>query len=107
MSDFVTEKTSWDWLQAHMPDEVATALRLFVSVNPSYNGAQWWDCLSVLRDSDSFLDVIDPMAEQVPEWGTLHSFVTLTLIFASRMFHDATTDERVILVRATIANNSR
>jgi hypothetical protein len=103
---FAQEKAAWDWLQAGMPSEIATALRNFTALNPSYRGAEWWDILSILRDSDSHLDVIEPMAEAMSEWGTLQSFVVLTLCYSSRAFYNEwTTAERIIAVRATIDNN--
>ena len=109
MSDFASEKAAWDWLQANMPTEVHIALLHFVGANPSYDGAQWWDVLSVLRDSDSHLDIIEPLAEHFgAEWDTLHSFVTLTLIYASQHFRLMQTENmRAITVRATIADNNR
>ena len=64
--------------------------------------------MSILRDSDSHLDIIEPMSEAMDEWSTLQSFITLTLIYASQMFAtEYTTDMQVYAVRAAIANNKR
>jgi hypothetical protein len=105
---FNKEKAAWDWLQANMYAECEKALRKFVSINPHYNGAEWWDVLSVLCDSDSHLDITEPMCEEMEEWDTLREFVTLTCIYASKPFAtEYTTAMRVTAVQATIDNNSR
>lgn len=106
MSNFKTESEAWAWVKVNMPTEVDAALAKFVSINPHWNGAEWWDCLSVLIDSDSQLDIIEPMADAMPEWSMLHTFIAITLIYASESFATSyTNDMRVVAVRATIANN--
>lgn len=115
MSDanFEAEAQAWRWLQAHMPIEVQAALDKFVSINPHYKGAEWWDVLSVLRDSDSHLDIIEPMVQAMSyedgeTWSVLYSFVTLTLIYTNEHFATMqTTNMRVSTVRTTIANNGQ
>ena len=105
-AQFERSKAAWNWLQAAMPTECDDALRKMVEVTPSMNGAAWWDCLDLLYDSDSHLDIIEPMADVMEEWTILHSYITLTLIYASKQFSvDYTNDMRVNAVRATILNN--
>jgi hypothetical protein len=109
MSDanFEAEARAWQWIKDHMPSEARRALLHFTSLNQSYNGAEWWDVLSILRDSDSHLDIIEPMVEAMDEWDVLRSFVTLTLIYADMMFAtDYTTNMRVTTVRSTIDGNN-
>ena len=102
------ESQAWTWLTTYMPDEVDLALAKFVSINPHYNGAAWWDCLDVLIDSDSHLDITEPMAEAMDEWDILRAFITMTLIYASEAFATTFTDRmRVNAVRATILNNRK
>lgn len=47
-----------------LPGElIEQALTRFVEVNPHYNGADWWDVMEILFDSDAHLDiteVLDP-----------------------------------------------
>lgn len=69
-----------------LPAESAAALATFVRLNPHYQGAGWADCLEVLADSDSHLDVTEPLWEQidhdlVPPGGYLTRII-LTLLYA-------------------------
>lgn len=84
------------WVAHNMPEENKLALERFVRVNPSWNGANWEDCLDVLLDSDSHLDVTEPLAEEDIE---MSSEIGVTLLWA---YGGApTADEvRAILVRA-------
>ena len=50
-----------------MTDDSRRALAAFVKVNPHYNGAHWADCLEVLVDSDSHLDITEPMYDLLSE----------------------------------------
>jgi hypothetical protein len=107
-----TEETAaYTWVAEHMPTEVAQALAQFVAINPRQRGIDWWTTLDILCDCDAHLDIIEPVAEVFKEagdaWTVLHSYVTLTLIYASRVFSvDWTTEQRVMAVRVTIDNNN-
>ena len=102
----VSKGDAWKWVITNMPNEATDALAKFVSINHHYRGAGWEDCLEVLLDSDAQLEVTEPMADAMPEWGALHAAITMTLIYASRVFAtDMTTEQRITAVRATIANN--
>ena len=67
------------WVVEHMPEESKLALARFVKVNPAYNGAGWDDCLDVLLDTDSHLDVTEPLAEEDIE---MSSEIGVTLLWA-------------------------
>ena len=98
-------KASWEWLKRCMPNEVDAALAKFVEINPHYQGAEWWDVLEILRDCDAQLDIVEPVADAIDDWRTLHAYVTLTLIYASRDFSlDYSTEQRVHAVQASIRN---
>jgi hypothetical protein len=80
-------KAAWTWLQAHMPVECDTALTKFVAVNPQLRGIEWWDALDMLDDSDSHLDILEPIADAMEDdWGKTHEYVALTLLYASQKF---------------------
>ena len=109
---FDQEADAYAWINEHMPREEAQALAQFCAINPRMRGIPWWDAMSMLRDSDAHLDVVESMAEIVKEdgdeWTMLHTFVTYTLLYASRLFSvDMNNIERVFALRATIANNGR
>lgn len=72
-----------------LPDESALALDRFITINPSYKGADWSDCLSVLCDSDSNLEVSEPLWEELDAEGFIDDLrrpyitpVILTLYYA-------------------------
>ena len=67
------------WVAHNMPDECKLALERFVKVNPSWNGANWEDCLDVLLDSDSHLEVEEPLYEAL---GTMAPEIGVTLLYA-------------------------
>ena len=67
------------WVAHNMPEECKLALERFVRVNPAWNGANWEDCLDVLLDSDSHLDVTEPLYEAL---GTMSSEIGVTLLWA-------------------------
>ena len=99
------QKAAWEWLKLRMPDEVDAALAKFVEINPHYQGAEWWDVLEILRDSDAQLDIVEPVADAIDDWSDLHAYVTLTLIYASREFAvDYTDEQRVHSVQSSIRN---
>ena len=71
------------WVARMMPDENALALDRFTRVNPAFKGANWEDCLDVLVDSDSHLEVTEPMYEKIgAPYEAMSSYVTITLIWA-------------------------
>jgi hypothetical protein len=49
------------WVRENMPEECVKALATFVRCNPGWNGAGWDDCLDILIDSDSHLELTEPM----------------------------------------------
>ena len=51
------------WVAHNMPDECALALERFTRANPRWRGANWEDCLDMLLDSDSHLELTEPMYE--------------------------------------------
>ena len=51
------------WVNTNMP-EAKQALEHFVTVNPSWNGADWIDCLDQLLDSDSHIELTEPLYEE-------------------------------------------
>lgn len=70
-----------------LPVHAAKALGRFASVNKHYNGAGWADCLDILRDSDSHLDLTETLYARLegvvtPENLRLVSPVALTLYYA-------------------------
>lgn len=91
-----------------MPGESAKALLMFTSMNPTWRGAHWDDVLDVLMDSDSHLDVIEPIIEALPLMDArLVRAVVLTALYADpSSFNDEwSLQERVTAVAATITNN--
>jgi hypothetical protein len=93
------------WVARMMPEECALALDRFVRVNPSYNGANWEDCLDILLDSDAHLEVTEPIYEEI---GALYedksSFVAVTLLWAYGGV--PTADEvRAVLQRTNVHGN--
>lgn len=105
------EAIAYLWVHEHMPAEEVQALARFVDNNPRQRGIQWWDAMSIMRDCDAHLDTVEPMAEAIKdeggEWTVLHTFVTYTILYASRAFYNMPVEQRVIHLRATIENNSR
>jgi hypothetical protein len=73
-------------VEAALPEESAAALARFTTMNPHWRGAHWADVLDVLYDSDSNLDVTEPIYEALrglPEVElALVGYVTLTLLYA-------------------------
>lgn len=108
-----TESAAWARLSEHMPTEIAAALAKFNEVEfgrGRYSGIDWWTALEIMVDCDAHLDIIEPLAEVFKEdgeaWTVLHSYVALTLIYASEAFSITYTDEmRAVTMRAMIENN--
>lgn len=69
------------WVRHNMPEECTLALSRFVRVNPSYNGANWEDCLDILLDSDSHLELTEPLWDEM-DGDPLSSYVGVTLLWA-------------------------
>lgn len=68
-----------------LPAESAAALAAFVRLNPRYRGAGWADCLEVLADSDSHLDITEPLWNQIAHPVVPGGYLTrtvLTLLYA-------------------------
>src|SRR5262245_21128082 len=101
-----------NWVMKHMPAESAKALTTFLQINPRWEGAKWDDCLDVLLDSDSNLEVTEPVYEELDAEGFtakthpgLISAVTLTCFYAERAFSYMTVQMQAIVVKATISDN--
>ena len=101
--------TAYAWVHKNMPTEERQALYRFTDLNPQLQGIPWWDAMEMLLDSDSHLDIIEPMVDEMgEEWGVLHSYVTFTIIYSSRIFATTWSNEmRVNALRATINNNNQ
>lgn len=99
------------WVLEHMPKESNDALIKFTSINPHWRGAGWDDCLDQLMDTDSHLEVVEPLFERSTESvypARLISAVAITLLYASQDFAELSTpDMQWIQVEATIRNNHR
>lgn len=74
-------------VQRALPVQSDLALAYFTTVNPSWRGAEWADCLSVLVDSDSHLEVTEPVWESLNAIGFINDEnrryitpVTITLL---------------------------
>lgn len=100
---------SLTWVREHMPQESAQALYKFTGINPRYQGAGWDDCLEVLLDSDSHLDVTEPLYDDTPlaRYGALPAAVAITLLYASEMFAKASPEHQWNMVNATIVLNKK
>ncbi len=89
-------------------EETATALDRFTRENIHWKGAEIADVLDALADSDSYLDVVEPMHERagvaVPEEGLLRACTLATVLIEGPA---VTTWERVeplvVRVRACLA----
>lgn len=70
-----------------LPIESDLALTRFISMNPHWQGAAWADCLESLLDSDSNLNVTEPVHEALQGLvtdaeGAYIGAVALTLYYA-------------------------
>lgn len=52
------------WVALNMPVECKLALERFCQANYRWRGANWEDCLDVLIDSDSHLELTEPLWEE-------------------------------------------
>jgi len=64
------------------------ALDRFTRVNPQYRGGYWSDCLDILLDSDTHIEVTEPLYEEMAETVTDEqrpyiSAVAVTLLWAN------------------------
>ena len=71
-----------------MPEQSAQALDTFTTINPSYEGAGWADCLDVLADTDARLDITEPIYEALEGRATeaqrpYIGLIALTLLFTA------------------------
>jgi len=73
-------------VEAALPDESRAALERFTLINRHWRGAHWADCLDVLNDSDSHLEVTESIHEALHNLShdeqPLVSLVALTLLYA-------------------------
>jgi hypothetical protein len=97
------------WVINNMPRESALALAKFTEHNPHWRGAHWDDCLDTLMDSDSHLDLTEPLYEASKETqypGKLVEAIGITLLYADERFATVYSPElQAAAVFATIANN--
>lgn len=108
MSDYTA--TALRFVIEKMPKESIDALMKFTERNPRWRGAGWDDCLDILLDSDSHLDVTEPIMDRLltlnPELiPTMICAVTITLLYASRAFAESTVEAQATQVVATLHNN--
>jgi hypothetical protein len=94
------------WVREKMPVGSAVALDRFTTINPHWQGAGWDDCLATLIDSDSHIDLVEPLYEATKD--TPHDFrlveaVGITLLYSDMDFAAADTDTRATMVFQTIA----
>jgi len=94
------------WVREKMPVASSVALDRFTTINPHWQGAGWDDCLDVLIDSDSHIDLVEPLYEACKE--TPHDFrlaeaVGITLLYSDMEFAAADNDTRATKVFQTIA----
>jgi hypothetical protein len=85
------------WVHDNMPDESSAAFRNFVTVNPRWNGADWMDCLDALLDSDSHLELTEPLYEQAEDEGwqpylELVCPIAITLLWSRRFANEEWSD---------------
>lgn len=107
-TQFERSKIAWEWLQRYMPVECSDALLKFTSINPHMRGAEWWDVLDMLTDSDSHIDIMEPISDafEEGEWTLLHTYIVYTVLYCSKTFAtEYTVPMQVMGVRATIDNN--
>ena len=78
-------------IEESMPEHSGMALARFTAANPHWHGAHWADVLDVLNDSDSNLDVVEPVIERL--WPKLSEtqrqyvgLIVLTLLWGSETF---------------------
>jgi hypothetical protein len=104
----ITNDQSIDWIIEHMPAESLAALRQFCERNAHFRGAGWDDVLEILLDADADLQWTEPLHEVDETFpaNPLESAVTTTLAWAVEGFVERPAVEQIIVVRATIDNNS-
>ena len=92
-----------DWVTLRMPEALDALIR-FTELNPNWKGANWDDCLDTLIDSDSHLDVTEPLYEDeyLRSFGQLAEAVAITLLYASREFRGLDQATQARTVRAVI-----
>ena len=83
------------WVHTNMP-EGTKALENFITVDPRWNGADWIDILDVLLDTDSHIELTEPLYEQAEAAGVqpleLVCPIAVTLLWSHRF------DSEVVLI---------
>lgn len=74
--------------QKAMAGHAARALTRFTILNPRFQGAQWADCLDLLLDADSHLDLTEPLYDELAdkvseEQRPFISLVAVTLLWST------------------------
>ena len=104
----MTEPDHFQWVREHLPNMSADARAKFLERNPQMRGAGWDDCLERLLDSDSHLDITEPIHEIFDATGPynprLVSAVALTLLYADRDFAVTFTNEQRAEAVAVVIN---
>jgi len=77
------------WVRHNMPNENALALEHFTTANPHWRGAHWEDCLDVLLDSDSHLELTEPLYDHFEDGDAVRLQlvcpIAVTLLWAKQL----------------------
>jgi hypothetical protein len=97
------------WVLEKMPEACALALAKFTQINPHWRGANWDDCLDTLIDSDSHLDLTEPLYDAVKE--TPYEYrrcesVAITMLYSSQSFAESKLADQITQVIYTVGSLS-
>jgi hypothetical protein len=81
-------------VERKMPEQAERALASFVRHNKNYAGAGWADCLEVLADADSHLDVIEPLYHELEDAVTDDQREYIALVALTILYADAVPPHR-------------
>jgi hypothetical protein len=99
------------WVRERMPEECGKAIARFVIRNPHWQGAGWDDALDVLMDSDSHLEITEPLWDVVDRTEVtvpmpLVTAVAITFHYADETWFLLSPVDQLGLVVATIEERS-
>jgi hypothetical protein len=103
------DTTHLSWVIEKLPVASAVALDRFTTLNRHWQGAHWDDCLDTLMDSDSHLELTEPLYEaskETPYPGKLVEAVGLTMLYSDQAFAAAPLDQQIKYVLDKIASVS-
>jgi hypothetical protein len=103
------DTTHLTWVLDKMPEASRLALLKFTELNPHWRGAHWDDCLDTLIDSDSHLELTEPLYEaskETPYSGFLVEAVGITMLYSSQSFAESKLADQVKQVLYTVASLS-